>query len=538
MLKIAVVDANSYASNEYKGVVSSIIGQWLEWEMSRFGMVPCAIKEADVIFLAYAGSIDWRAECRKALKREGVPFEQPTRMGLPYIVTGGPIDANPLTALDIADALCVGEAYRLVRMLLEMVRDGCAVTDLRRMFIEDPHAIEASQVLGLERDREKPWLLARPLDAPLASPDSYIDWRTPAVKSDDKVVRVLGSKGCHFKCSYCATTYRQQYTMNPDERGTRRLIKRLSRAGERVQLISNDPANIPYYVDISAKLDSGSYTIEEFMSAENRAAIIRQRPRIVRFGVEGISERMRYAWQKPIPNPTLLDVIGDLQNNQINSHMFLIVGAPFEQERDWDEWREFHLALCRSMHWGLLRLKFTTFVPAAPAPLMRFAPGRGWEARWQRFADWFPANVASNHIVIVGGRRASSAAVDVADQVQVPLNVAEWLAAQDETTVLAETVEEFERMPTLALIQWPLSTKARFRIGEKYRDRMHSTKRLPKIATVARELKRRGQRHSRSEERALGITADESHPTAGPTVNVGIGPGQRPDPHTGVTADQ
>lgn len=515
MLTIGIIDANSRASDEYKGVVSSVIGQWLEWELAQAGIPLTPPETADIILLVYAGSIDWRAECIKALKQRGIVPDQKARGARPYVITGGPIDSLPFTALGVADALFVGEGYRLIRYLLEAVKANAGIPDIRRFIIDDQHAIAAEQLTPFaERDPQRPWLLARAPEAPLASPDPYIDWEVPAVKSDDKVVRVIGSKGCHFKCSYCATTYRQKYQMNPDERAVRRLVKRLSRAGERVQLISNDPANIPYYVDISEKLDSGSYTIEEFMSAENRAAIIRQKPRIVRFGVEGISQRMRYAWQKPIPNPTLLDVIADLQSNGINSHMFLIVGAPFETEADWEDWRQFHVDLCRQMHWGILRLKFTTFVPAAPAPLMRFASGKGWEERWRRFSDWYPANVASNHIVIIGGRLNRTAAIDVADQLQVELPVAKWIADQDETTVLANTEDEFARMPS-NVIDWPLSLRARFAIGEKYRERMHSTAPLPRIATVARSLKRAGEKHTRSEERALGIQADPAHPTAG-----------------------
>jgi len=503
MLTVGILDANSRTNAAYKGVVASVIGQWIAWEAGRQGVDLVPPSEADVVLLCYAGSVDWRGECRKALKREKIEPETAARGRRPYVITGGPVDAVPLTALGKADGLIVGEGYRLLRAVLEMVASGCDVVDIATLFERDEHAIEWSQVCLLERDHQRPWLLADRVE-PLATPDPFVDWGVPPVKSDDRVVRVIGSKGCHFKCSYCATTYRQDYSTNPDARGVQRMVRRLSRSGERVQLISNDPANIPYYTKISQKLDSGSYTIEEFMSAENRAAILRQRPRIVRFGVEGISERLRYAWQKPIPNPTLLDVIRDLQANKINSHMFLIVGAPYEDETDWDKWREFHLELARTIKWGLCRLKFTTFQPSAPSPMMRFVSGTGWFERWRKYRDWIPSHCACRHLVVIDPRGPASNVVDVADQLQITNDDAAKLTASPTTTDLAPSLDDFARMPS-NLVRWPISLKGRHRIGNRYVERATSNKALPKIATVRRELKRPGQRHSKTEKAALGI---------------------------------
>ena len=488
-MRFGIIDANAAAAKEYQGIVASIIGQWIEWEARKVGIEIVSPETADVVFLAFAGSVNWRGECRKALKRAKIEHVARKRDRAPYIIAGGPVDATPFVALDIADGLVVGEGYRLVRAIFEVANAGGTVEDLRVLFERDPCGIERSQTDPLERDPDRPWLLRKRID-PLAFPDRYVDWNVPSVKTDDKVVRIIGSKGCHFKCSYCATTYRQAYTGNPNERKVRAQIRRLGRAGERVQVLSNDPANIPWYADVSDNLDHGSYTIEEFLKAENRAAIIRQRPRIVRFGVEGLSHRIRFAWNKPIPDPTLLDVLDDLQKNKINSHMFLIAGAPYETAKDWDHWLRFIGHLSRTLTWGICRIKFTSFQPSPPAPLMRFTSGSEWEHAWNGFMQKYLDNHVSPHILVIKPRLSASRTVDVTDQLQIDPETARKLVTAKGTTDLAPTEDDFARMAS-NIIGWPIDARRRWRVAETYRDRMHSTKPLPAVATVSRSLKSR-----------------------------------------------
>ena len=496
-IRFGIVDANAAASKEYQGIVASIIGQWIEWEGRRFGFEVVPPESADVIFLAFAGSVNWRGECRKALKRIKIEHVARKRGRSPYIIAGGPVDATPFIALEIADALVVGEGYRLVRAIFEIAKQNGTVSDIRHLFETDPNAIERSQTDPIERDPVRPWLLAKQID-PLASPDSYVDWNVPSVKTDDKVVRIIGSKGCHFKCSYCATTYRQAYTGNPNERKVRAQIQRLSKAGHRVQVLSNDPANIPWYADVSQKLDSGSYTIEEFLKAENRAAIIRQRPKIVRFGVEGLSPRIRFAWNKPIPDPTLLDVLNDLQKNKINSHMFLIAGAPYETFADWEHWLGFVAKLTRMIHWGICRIKLTSFQPNPPAPLMRFVSGAGWEAGYRHFMREYFNNHVSPHVLLINPRLSETRKIDVAEQLQIDNATALKLITTPGTIDLAPTVEDFARLAS-NIVEWPIDARRRWRVAETYKNRMHSNKALPAVATIARSLKPSKARRKRTE---------------------------------------
>ena len=498
MIRLGILDANNPAAAEYRGVVASVIGQWIEWEASRKDVQLVEPCDADVVFLAFAGGVGWAQACTRELKRAGILPSPHARQagrrggerGCPYLLAGGPVDANPLTALALADGLAVGEAYGLVRAVLDLASQGRSiVSDVERLIADHPHAIARTQTAGLQRDPSAPWLLAEQPE-PLASPDPYVDWTAPAVKTDDKVVRVIGSKGCHFKCSYCATTFRQAYTGNPSPGRIRTLVKRLHRAGERIQVLSNDPANLPWYPALQRHLDHGSYTIEEFLRPENRAAIMRQRPKIVRFGVEGLSERLRFAWNKPIPDQTVLDVIADLDAAKINSHLFMIVAAPFEGEPDWQAWREFMRRLVRIKVHGITRIKFTSYQPSPPAPLTRFVSGAEFEGRFDAFRNWYLRNEVSNHVLLINPRRSKTRSKDVAEQLQIPVELARDLVTGEATTDLAPSLEAFQRFPH-EIIEWPIAARARFRMSETFLDRVHSEKPLPKVATVARTLGRR-----------------------------------------------
>ena len=510
-LRLGIVDANTNAAKEYKGVVASVIGQWLEWEASRVGVQLTSPGEADVVLVVFAGSVGWDQAARRELKRVGIrpcAVMRTREDDPPFVLTGGPVDATPLTALAVADGVLIGEGYRFVRLLLDVILDPRATKgDVERLVVEDPHAIARSQVVKLKRDRERKWLLAEPPEI-LATPDPWVDWTVPAVKTDDKVVRVLGSKGCHFKCGYCATTFRQAKTENPSPGRVRSLVKRLGRAGERVQVLSNDPANIKWYPALQGHLDHGSYTIEEFLRPENRAAIIRQRPRIVRFGVEGLSERLRHSWMKPIPHATVLDVLADLERAKINSHMFMIVGAPFEGEVDWMEWRDFMVRLVAQKEYGITRIKFTSYQPSPPAPLVRFVSGNDFEGHYDRFRDWYIRNSVSSHILLINPRRAKTRTRDVAEQLQVSREVAAKLVCTPGTKDLAPTPEDFARMPS-NLIGWPIASDRRFKISETFRGRVHSAEPLPPVATVARTLGTRGVDGARG-KRGRSVLADRA----------------------------
>ena len=459
-----VLDANSRTSRAWDGVTASVVGQWLAWEIDRSPATLTGAATADGVFLACSDSLDWSAACRPALRAVGIePDARRRGRHGPLVVAGGPVDASPAAALKVADILAVGEAYRLVRALLAAATPAAALAAAEA----SPHALTRRQFDPDDRDPRRPWLM-RAAAGPLAEPDRWIDWSAPDVRSDDGVIRIIASKGCKLKCAFCATTYRQPPARSPTDRLLRRTA---AHAGDRVQLLSNDPLNTPGFRAVRSRLDHASLTVMELRDPENLAAVIRSRPKIVRVGVEGVSPRIRQAFGKPISDDELLARLAALHRARIHTHTFWIAGAPFETAADWAEWWQFWDRFSAAVDWGMHRAKLTAFAPTPPAPLARWLPPSQAAGTPTR-ADILARRAASPHLrrvlIVAGGRsglwrRRCAGQFGATDQ-QMPWH-------PERTTDLAPTPDEWDRLPAEA-IRWPIPGRRRHAQAALYRSRL------------------------------------------------------------------
>ncbi len=475
MLTIGLVDANARANKKYAGIVSSVVGKWLTYELSQKGIVLVEPKTADIVLLAFAGAMDYIASAKTYLRREGIEPLSNKRKRAPYVIAGGPVDSSPFEAITIADAVAIGEGYTFIRGLADMVAGNAALADIRRWIMEFPHALEREQIESLARDAERPWLLK---DKPpvLATPDTYIDWMgTPPIQADDKVVRVLGSKGCHLKCAFCATSYRQEYQMNPNGLAVERTVRALVAGGERVQILSNDPANLKFWPNIRSKMASQSFTIMEMRDKALRDALKESGVGIARFGVEGVSERIRQSFGKKISNDELLDITGELHQSKLNTRWFMIMGAPFENDEDWDNFRGLHYRLARLLNHGVCQIKFTAFVPNPPAPLVRYLPSFRYNDNLKKHVAWLRDHAVSRHVMCYYGNQRPSQEKSIAEQLAISPVLVGRLADMAEDTGrpfdFFPSVDDAERAPW-EMIGWPISAAQRWKIAGIYARRM------------------------------------------------------------------
>ena len=292
------------------------------------------------------------------------------------------------------------------------------------------------------------------------------------MRSDDGVIRVIASKGCQLKCAFCATTYRQPVSRSDDAR----LIQRVrAHAGDRIQLLSNDPLNVPAFRKVQTRLDHASLTVMELADDANRAAVIRSRPRIVRVGVEGVAPRIRAAFGKPITDDELLAHLATLHANRIHTHSFWIVSAPFEAATDWADWWTLWDRLCAAIDWGMHRAKLTVFTPTPPAPLARWLPPiRGDSPDRADILDQRTASPHLRRILIVTGGRTPAWQRRCGDQFGVRPDELPWHAEQ--TVDLAPTVDDYQRLPA-EVIAWPIAAARRWKMADLYRTRMLDTDR-------------------------------------------------------------
>ena len=98
MLKLAVIDANQKANKAYKGIVASVVGQWLEWEIQQAGLQYVDPKEADIVFVSHASALDFTLNVPRELRYFGIEVDPKKRNRRPYLIAGGPVDATPFVA--------------------------------------------------------------------------------------------------------------------------------------------------------------------------------------------------------------------------------------------------------------------------------------------------------------------------------------------------------------------------------------------------------------------------------------------------------
>lgn len=470
MLKVGIVDANQSRIDAEKFIdnVVSVVGHWLKYEMDKTGLALSPPNEADVIFLVYAGAIDFISATRRALRRLNIETDAAKRVAGPYIITGGPVDVAPYTALAIADALAIGEAYLYVRQVLDIIKADGSVQDVNDFSAGYDHALTRDQLPSDEREPDRPWLFAK---APpiLARPDEYVDWEgTPSIRSPDKVTRLLVSKGCHMKCKFCATTYRQTYRVNEHAESVLTTIKTLRTHGERVSFITNDVADLPYFnlIPQYGSVDNQSLTIKAIRDEDRLQTLVESGIKIARFGVEGISERIRHGFGKPIPNEELYQRIAYLNGNGVNTHMFFIVGAPYETAEDWAEFRKFYGSIAKVIRRGLCRIKLTAFTPCATTPLGYFVSPSIYYQHMKYTQKWVAQNWANHHMFIIPGKKPESLAESLREQFAVTKSQAAMMV-KEQTHNLAPTLDDARRFQW-EVVQWPLDVTKRWKLGQSY----------------------------------------------------------------------
>lgn len=309
-------------------------------------MSEAAPTDADII-LATVSSQQGVSELRGALRRTGNKTAR--------VIVGGGGAYAPAVFDGIADAVCVGEGARFMRTLLT---DG----------------YEAVMALP------ETWI---PGDARKVIPNEEFPWDVPPLNHPDGTVRVFGSRGCRYKCLFCQTGWETSYRCNPDPARLQAQTDRLEQSGARVALITNDGAE--RHVCLHGQQEFLSVRLDNLM---RMLPITRRTTKSVRIGVEGISERLRDAVGKPVPNTDLLNATFSLLANGVGVRWFFIPGLPGEIDDDYDDLR----FLVRELHKlpkGCAMMNFHSFIPQPATPLGVLPLVDDYWERFDEFRRWF-----------------------------------------------------------------------------------------------------------------------------------------------------
>jgi len=341
-LKVAIVDTN-YTKRKHWGLAAS----WLRWEIGQADGVTEVEPEAADFLLCTISSQQGVSRLRGELRS--------IRNKHAKVILGGGGCYAPAVFDPHIDVACVGEGSRFIRTLLADGYDAA---------------------LGLP----EAWI---PGDAREVVPFEGFPWECPPLNHPDGTVRVFGARGCKYRCLFCQTGWEIGYRPNPDAARLQAQIDHLERIGRRIAVITNDGAE-----EQARVRGQQEFVSMRLQNLRKHMPMTRRDTKSVRIGVEGISERLRIAVAKPVPNDDLLRITFDLMANGVGVRWFFIPGLPGETDEDYGELRY----LVRQLHKlpkGCVMMNFHSFIPQPATPLGVLPLVDDYWERFDEFRRWF-----------------------------------------------------------------------------------------------------------------------------------------------------
>lgn len=312
---------------------------WLRWELERRRISESPPDVADVLLVTTTAPTQ-RADVRALTK------------GLRgTVIVGGHGALSPAAFDDVAHMCCVGEGTRFIDTLLS---DGL---------------IAAAEL-------PETWL---PGDDRIVTPAHGFPWDMPPLNHPDGIVRIFHSRGCKHRCLFCQVGWAAPYEVNPDLERMAAQVHYLQDTGRRVAVVTNDGA-VPEVLALKGQAFlSGRY---EGLRSAGVSGV-----KVLRIGVEGVSERLRAAVGKPILTSELVTSVAEWSRKS-TVRLFFIAGLPGETEADWLEFRALVESLGRHVQ-RLVQVHLHAFIPEPATPLGIMPMIDEYREHYRAFADQF-----------------------------------------------------------------------------------------------------------------------------------------------------
>ncbi len=221
------------------------------------------------------------------------------------------------------------------------------------------------------------------------------------------------SKGCPRRCLFCIHPWRHRYQEAPKE-----AIKSFIREhpGRGLGLVSNSSDDVSYYDEVADLL---TLTGKTDMIVSNAAQgltepVVSQRKREMLLGVEGMSERLRWAVNKPIPRETYRAKLDLCLRHGKQIRTVYQFNLPGEEMRDFDELEADVSYMRRHFKKGSWALPFIPNQPSAHTPFQWVVP---------RYSVEMSARIMEFRKSMFG-----SGASGVTFYVPAPLGAAKWFS--------------------------------------------------------------------------------------------------------------
>ncbi len=168
--------------------------------------------------------------------------------------------------------------------------------------------------------------------------DPGLTWRNVSLlpgfcHETNDIARIELSRGCKFRCRFCAVSHLKPYRETPIEE-IERCLKETKQ--KRVALFAPEPTLYSQDKEINAMCERmGKIRLD----SDVRLDRVGDRPyRVARVGIEGISERLRKSVGKPYKNEYIIEQMDKaIKAGRGGIFFYIILDLPGEQEEDWEE---------------------------------------------------------------------------------------------------------------------------------------------------------------------------------------------------------
>ena len=181
------------------------------------------------------------------------------------------------------------------------------------------------------------------------------------------------SKGCPRRCLFCIHPWRHRYQEAPVE-AVEKFVREFPKM--RLGLMSNSSDDVSYYervADLLTETNKQDMTVSNAVQSFSER-IAKQRKADMLFGVEGVSERLRWIVNKPISQALLRDKVDLCLRHAGKVRLIYQFNLPGEETRDFDEF-ERDVAYFNATHTkGAVALTFIPNQPTAHTPFQWLTP--------------------------------------------------------------------------------------------------------------------------------------------------------------------
>ncbi len=328
----------------------------LKWWFVRHGGIITGPEDADLVCVSFCSprEVDVLKSARVVASKHGL-----------RVLAGGCEAYTGSTYLAWADYLCVGEGYELLKELAS-ASDPMSILD------------DYGNVLGSADG--------------LVTPDYHIPWgELPSVQTAQYAFYYLAGRGCRKKCKFCMTSWTQPHQTIPPAL--------LDQAGNQV----TGRTKLVYVTNDDGLGDgAGSTTLKNFINSDRD-----KWPMVTRLGIEGVTEKRRRSFAKPISDEEIAAAIIKAKRIRRQLELFFIVGFPDDPEPVSAFEKIADLIGTETARYPRVYMKFTWFEPCPHTPLANWDLGQLIEWDYQEAAKTLRARSGRYRVFRAGKIGAS-----------------------------------------------------------------------------------------------------------------------------------